>query len=323
MKVLFYVRPDLTVRPAGDTVQVLKTAEYLRARGISVAVEGPDAAAGGFDLLHFWGLVPMDALYPAFFRARREGIPAVLTPIYWDLGRYYTAMGSIGRLRLWNGQRPLRREAAGGSLRVFVSGEREAAALEADVGMRLPCSVVRCGVDSAAPDQGFAARGDRVGVLCAARIGPRKNQAALAEQCAARRLPLTLAGPVGNAAYLKRCLRFPAVRFAGVLSPSRLAAEYRHARVHALAGYAETPGLAALEAAAWGCELAITDEGTAREYFGSRAAYCDPYAPESIGAALDSALAARCQPALAARIAERFSWETCLAPLPEAYREII
>ncbi|MCI2057514.1 MAG: glycosyltransferase family 4 protein [Oscillibacter sp.] len=302
---------------------MLKTAQYLRARGIDVAIGGSAAGMADFDLIHFWGLSPMESLYPVFFHAVRSGRPIVLTPIYWDLGRYYAAMGSFQRLRLWNEQRPLRREIAAGSARVFVSGEKEALALTKDVGASLPCTVVPCGIDTrlfgGAPD----VPGTRVGVLCAARIGPRKNQIALAQQCALRRLPLILAGPAGNPAYLNRCLQYQNVQYVGAIPPQRLAALYRSAQIHALVGYAETPGLASLEAAACGCRIVTTTEGTTEAYFEEYAAYCDPYDPGSIGAALDAAAQGESQTELRSAILKKFSWETCLAPLPEVYQSLI
>ncbi|MCI2057758.1 MAG: glycosyltransferase [Oscillibacter sp.] len=303
-------------------MQLLQTAEYLRHRGVCVTI---DAAAPPerFDLVHFWGLSPMETLYPAFSRAAFSGRPVVLSPIYWNLGRYYAAMGSVQRLGLWNGQRPLRRKMAVLSARIFISGEKEARALEEDAGMPLPWTAVPCGIDPELFGREPPGPAARRGVLCAARIGPRKNQLALARQCALRRLPLLLAGPAGNRAYLDRCLRFPGVEYAGPVPPGRLAALYRGARIHALAGYAETPGLAGLEAAACGCEIVATGEGTAREYFGAAASYCDPYDPGSVGAAIDSALEGAHQPELRESVLARFSWETCLEPLAEVYQSLI
>lgn len=320
--ILFFVRRHLMDRPAGDTVQILKTAQYLRDRGISVTIDSAATAANRFDLIHFWGLSPMETLYPAFFRAARAGRQIVLSPIYWDLSRYYESTGSIQRLNLWNEQRPLRREITAGSARIFVSGENEAQALAEDVGMPLSCTVVPCGIDAQLLGGKLDCAQTRTGILCAARIGPRKNQIALAQQCALCRIPLILAGPVGNQAYFNQCLQYPNVQYAGVASPQRLATLYRRCLLHALVGYAETPGLASLEAAACGCEIVTTSEGTAEEYFGGEATYCDPYARDDIGAAIHDALGKKRQPRLRDSILEHFSWEACLRPLLDAYSEL-
>lgn len=302
-------------------MQIQKTARYLEAHGFSVTI-GSAEQAEKFDLIHFWGLSPMESLYPAFARAARSGRRIVLSPVYWDLSRYYAAMGSVQRLGLWNRQRPLRREIATRSARIFVSGRKEAESLERDVGAPLSCTAVPCGIDRSVWGEKPDSQRRRPGILCAARISPRKNQTALARQCAIRRIPLLLAGPPGNPAYLERCLQFPNVRYAGALPPRQLAALFREFRIHALTGYAETPGLASLEAAACGCEIVTTDAGTAGEYFGEDAFYCDPYVPDSIGAALDAAADTGCQPRLRDAILSRFSWENCLLPLREAYENL-
>jgi glycosyltransferase involved in cell wall biosynthesis len=130
-------------------------------------------------------------------------------------------------------------------------------------------------------------------VLCVARLGPLKNQLALIEACAGI-APLTLVGPSQAGGYLSECEAAAARHGACQILPARPQAElwplYAGARVHALASFRETPGLVSLEAAALGCGVVSTDRGSAEEYLGDEADYCDPSDVGSIRAAIQRAL---------------------------------
>lgn len=83
MKVIFQSRSTLFSVPGGDTVQILKTKEYLEKLGVSVDISTdlePDLA--GYDLVHLFNLIrPQDVLIQAR-NAKRQGKKIALSTIY-------------------------------------------------------------------------------------------------------------------------------------------------------------------------------------------------------------------------------------------------
>jgi len=193
-----------------------------------------------------------------------------------------------------------------------------------------PCfNVVPNGVDvelfsSASPDEFVARYGIRDFVLCAAGVNPRKNQIGLIR--AVRHLPvqLVLIGDHDNA-YGTACMREAEsnVVFLDRMPQRELASAYAAAKVHVLASYYETPGLANLEAALAGCNIVSTNRGCTREYFGEFAWYCDPNDVDSIAEAVASAYYAPYQEALAERIFGRFTWLRAAQATLDAYRQVL
>lgn len=87
MKVLFITRPTVFSGPGGDTVQLLKTAEYLEAQGIDVTfAENPLPGLNDYDLVHFFNLRNPQDLLVNVRRVKEARIPSVLSTIW---GSYY------------------------------------------------------------------------------------------------------------------------------------------------------------------------------------------------------------------------------------------
>lgn len=171
---------------------------------------------------------------------------------------------------------------------------------------------------AASPAKASRPFGDSDYVLYAGRIEPRKNVLGLIHACRALNLPLVVIGsaPHGQENYLSQCRQSAAdgsVRFVGALAKGdpRLTAAMASARVFALPSWFETPGLAALEAAAAETPVSITERGSTREYFGSDVHYCDPAVPKTVRTAIESAwhdpVATRAR--LAQRIRQQWNWQ--------------
>lgn len=132
-------------------------------------------------------------------------------------------------------------------------------------------------------------------VLCVANIEPRKNQHALIQ--AMKHLPdrkLMLIGHVRDEDYFRKCgiAENDQVCFIGGLEPNSelLISAYQNAAVFCLPSTLETPGIAALEAAAVGTPIVITAEGCTKEYFQSGVEFVDHQSIESIASGLATAL---------------------------------
>jgi len=83
MKILFQSRITLFSVPGGDTVQLVKTAEYLRKFGVDVDISTelePDLS--GYDLVHLFNLMRPQEVYLQARNAKRQGKCVALSTIY-------------------------------------------------------------------------------------------------------------------------------------------------------------------------------------------------------------------------------------------------
>jgi glycosyltransferase involved in cell wall biosynthesis len=87
MKVLFITRPTVFSGPGGDTIQLLKTKEYLEAIDVKVDIhDNTEIIFDGYDVIHFFNLRnPQDILFYVK-KAKEKNIPIVLSTIW---GSYY------------------------------------------------------------------------------------------------------------------------------------------------------------------------------------------------------------------------------------------
>jgi len=104
---------------------------------------------------------------------------------------------------------------------------------------------------------------------------------------------------------------------------SFLASLMKNTKVLAQPSFYETPGLAALEAAACGTAVVVSERGCTREYFGDAAHYCDPTDPHSIRDAIEAALAGGSSELLKERIGREFTWRRAAEETKLAYRQLL
>jgi glycosyltransferase involved in cell wall biosynthesis len=228
------------------------------------------------------------------------------------------------------------REMAHHADRLILVSERERARLARIGAETTRARIVRNPVDAAffgAADPALFR--DHVGlsdfVLCVARLEPRKNQLMLVHALRETGLPVVLVGQATNNTYAQVLERHATgdLRILGRLpahSPL-LASAYAAARVVALPSWAEGAPLAALEAAAAGARLVLSDDSGESEYFGDLARYCDPGDAASIRAAVlaawDDPRDAATVAARKAHIAEEFGWPRHRAATEAVYAEAL
>lgn len=327
MNVLFCARDNLFQSPAGDTEQILKTAAYLKSKGVQVSINSSPQNGSHYDLIHLFNLTPIEQTYACFCWAKFHNIKMVISPIYWNLERYYQAHDSNERLFLWKRYQSFRKEILEGCDMVFPSGRLEMENLMQEIEQEFPYTVIHNGVDldslNLATPMDTISLPPKPYILCAARICPRKNQLTLAKICDTMDQKLVLAGSINNERYFEKCLQYKNVSYAGFLEQKALAVLYENASLHVLPSFAETPGLASMEAAMRGCNIVSTSEGDASEYFEDMATYCDPYDENDIRRALVQGLSHDFQPRLKEHVIEKFGWESCLAPLYQSYLKVL
>lgn len=89
MKVLFQSRKTLYSAPGGDTIQLLKTKEYLEKQGVDVDITldlTPDVSS--YDIVHVFNLMRPQELYLQVKNARRYGKKVALSTIYGPYEEY-------------------------------------------------------------------------------------------------------------------------------------------------------------------------------------------------------------------------------------------
>ena len=345
----------------GDTVQVTKTAEYLRRLGIEVDIklctESP--AYADYDLLHFFNIIrPADILH----HIQASGKPYVVSTIFVDYAEYeQKARGGIARLLfkcfsadqveylkvvarrlkngekivspgyLWRGHRRSLLYIARHAARLLPNSQSEYNRLAARYRLQqAPHSytVVPNGIDANLFKRSHAQplRNNKL-VLCVGRIEGRKNQLNLIRALQDSGFTLYIIGsPSANQmAYFEECKKYegPDLRFISAVSQQELVQYYTTAKVHVLPSWFETTGLSTLEAAAMGCNIVITDKGDTREYFEDFAWYCDPESPASIKAAIEQAAAAPVQEQLVEKIYTQYTWDAVAGKTRQVYAEVI
>ncbi len=164
-------------------------------------------------------------------------------------------------------------------------------------------------------------------VLNVANVEPRKNQLALIE--AMRAFPdhkLIVIGGVRDRAYLEACRNAGGEQFIHIHRLDHhselLRSAYAACDAFCMPSTVETPGLAALEAAAAGAKVVITEKGSAPEYFLDHAWYVDHKSIPSIIDGLRGALtkhAATHGGAMLDRIRNRYRWKHAAQALAQIY----
>lgn len=358
MKVLFISRSTLFSSAGGDTIQIMKTAEYLRRTGIEVDVRlcTEKIDYGPYRLIHFFNIIrPADILQHIF----DSGKPYVVSTIYVDYAEYekhirkgwtkllFRCFSSdqaeylkvlarrwrngerivSPRYLLWGHRRSVRyiiRTAAC----LLPNSQNEYRRLVAHYELQQTYRIIPNAIDPALfafPDD--ERNRDPTIVLCVGRIEGRKNQLNLIRALNATRFTLFIIGSASpnQLDYYRECRNAAGnnIRFVPAITQETLIRYYATAAVHVLPSWFETTGLSTLEAAAMGCNIVITDKGDTREYFEDYAWYCDPESPASILAAVENAAAGKQHPELIKKIFDLYTWESAAAATAKAYSEVI
>jgi glycosyltransferase involved in cell wall biosynthesis len=322
VKALLVVRPDAAAKPGGDLVHAERSAAALRALGADaelVATDAPDPR--GYDVAHVFGIFEPATAQRQIAAIRAHRVPLVLSPIWLDLRAFFATAPHLKRalasrsvaeterrlaaLHRAEAQLPWRGSIArtcdrriaaqralvlaadvvlpASEVEAYLYGERLRAA-------RVPFVVAPLGIDDDA--FGFERPRARGGVLCAGRVEPKKNQAALLYALREIDVEVTIVGNAYDPRYLALCRRWASARtrFVDHAPHDEVVRMMAGAAVHAHPSWLESPGLSSLEAAATGARVVVGDRGCEREYFGPDVDYADPADPATIRAAVLRAL---------------------------------
>lgn len=287
MTILFdHAEPALLVH-GGMLTQIHQTKAALEALGCQVEyLRWWDQAQRG-DILHYFGRMPPHLLT----LAQAKGIKVVL-------GELFAVQGSRSPQQLW-AQRQMMRLMRVLVPRKLMAPFRWETHRLADANIALTpweahlqnylfevakekIHVIPNGVEETFLKSTPAVRGQWL--VCTATITERKRVLELAEAAVAARTPLWVIGQAYSDAdeyarsFFQLSRAHPQIlRFEGPIGDRvKLAQVYREARGFVLLSASESLSLSALEAAACGCPLLLSDLPWARSVFAAHASYCVP-----------------------------------------------
>ena len=321
LTILFNTYPVAFACPGGGEVQLSQYRRALERLGHRVVLY--DQWHPQFkecDIVHYFSVQGWAA--PFCHYARRQGKPVVVSTILWLGENKYdydlTAIGQV--LAACDLALPNSRG----------EGERLAAWYGLSPDKFVP---VVNGVDEV-----FFTPGDpalfrsRFGIngpfiLSIANIEPRKNQLRLIRASRDLAVQLVLMGRIRDTAYWEACqaAMHKAVRYLGPVDYASALhrAAYAACRAFILPTLLETPGLAALEAAAQGAPLCLTREGCTEEYFAEQALYVDSESEESIRDGLIAVQRETRSEARSRFVRERYTWDIAASQLETIYRRLL
>ena len=158
--------------------------------------------------------------------------------------------------------------------------------------------------------------------------GPHKNVRRLIDAAIKYDFRLVLAGKCGSRefqAYVAETVKkHPNISYRGWISDDELRQLYATAKCFALPSLFEGVGLVALDAAACGCDIVMTDRGAPQEYYNGMAKLVDPESADDIGKAVKTILDGDShQPELGAYVRENHSARASSSALIGAYERMV
>lgn len=331
LKVLFQSRGDYKNNVAGDSIQMLKTKEYLEKLDVSVDISSNSRISiEKYDLIHIFNLTRAKESYRFSQNAISQNKPYVLSTIYWNMIYYIKKDKNASSMyEWWAAQNELRREILKNASMLLPNSQIEMEVIKKDFMTDQKSFIIPNCSDSlfykGRPENFISQYELKDFVLCVGRISPRKNQLSLIEALKGIDLKLVLIGPKSSEEYYGTC-RMAAgdnVIFIDKMKHHELASAYAAAKVHVLPSWFETPGLSSLEAGLAGCNIVTTDKGSTKEYFKDMADYCNPSSIESISKAVIAAYNKPKGSILREYILENYTWEAAAKKTQEAYRCVL
>ena len=322
MRVIVNTYPVAFACPGGGEIQLLKTEEHLIAQGIDVIRFNPwSPSLHDADLVHFFSCMGGSYNFHAYLI--KHSIPYVVSSILWpdDVKKF-----PISEIKYILSNAAL----------IFPNSQAEAQII-ADK-FQIPFHkfhVTHNGVDEIFLQQNTSPQLAKQTfnlpeqfILSVGNIEPRKNQVLMIKAAKRLGLPLVIAGHIRDQQYFEQVREF-APELLSYLGPVPHASElqislYRACSVFVLPSFYETPGLAALEAAAVGAPIVITSVGATQEYFDNHALYCSPDSEQELIAGIKYQLAHQNQDRTAQiNFIQRYGWDQVAKQVIAGYQKVV
>lgn len=322
MRVLFNTYPWAFATPGGGEIQLLKYAEHLPAFDVDVIrhdIWRP--AFDRVDLVHFFACLSGSIQFCGYVKSR--GLPLVISTSLWiteETAHRYPMDEIRGQLSLAD--------------LIVTNSDTESDTLSRVLGLpRENFVTVMNGVEPhfSEPHDPALFRAhygiDGPFVLNVGNVEARKNQLNLVRAMQGHDLPVVVIGHVREPDYGRQVMAEGGTQlcYLGPLDHADplLASAYAACAAFVLPSTLETPGLAALEAAAAGAPLVVTSEGSTRDYFANWAHYIRHDDLVGIRQGIDAALAAGPSLELKEHVRSNYAWSAVTQTLAGFYRRIM
>jgi len=320
MNVIFNTYPVAFQCPGGGEIQLMKSIEALSKQGIDVIKFDPwSTKLTDADVVHHFSTQGGSMNFCGY--VHNQGIPLVVSPIIWlgDKPDIYP-LGEISEL-----------------LRVADVICPNSSAEAHQLGSYFNIPEKKFVITHNGIDEIFTQKVDgelfrdhysinEPFILCVGNIEPRKNQLKLIESIQNLNIKLILIGNIRDEPYFTQCKNADiknSMDFVGHINhhDPLLRSAYSACEVFVLPSMLETPGLAALEAAATGSKIVITEVGATQEYFGENVFYINPTSIDSISNAITTAL--KTDRPLFKDEMLKYSWDNTAKQLINAYHKAL
>jgi len=320
MKVLFNTYPMAFHTPGGGEIQLLQYKKFLSETGVKVKLlDIWNPHFRDYDVVHFFSCMSGSLHFCAFIK--KIGLPLLVSPNLW-ITEEHKHLYPHEEIRT---QFILADKVIGNS-------DSECDLLAQVFNMpREKFVTVYNGVDelffeSVSPNifrEHFGIYGPFI--LNVANLEPRKNQLQLAKAIKDfPNLTLVIIGYERDIEYAQQCFveGGDQLRYLGALphDSELLRSAFAACELFVLPSTLETPGLAALEAAAVGAKVVVTSEGSAKEYFGEGAVYVDNSDVQNIVQGIQVALSEPHNLLTSLCMRANFTWQHVIKNLAEVYR---
>jgi glycosyltransferase involved in cell wall biosynthesis len=323
MRVVYNTYPVAFDCPGGGEVQLRQSAAALTKRGLDIQLFDPwKPQLESADLVHFFSVQGGSMNFCSYVKNQRR-LPLLISPVLWltPENRPLLPLDEIRDLLHLCDQ-------------ILPNSQLEARQLCKEFDLEPEkVTVVHNGVDESfaepvSPDIFKNRFGiERPFLLNVANVEPRKNQLRLAQAAKSIGMDLVILGNVRDDAYHRACQDAAGShwRWLGALDHASdiLRSAYGACDLFVLPSLLETPGLAALEAAAAGAKVLVTKEGSTREYFAEYVTYVDPLSTREIQSGVVASLQKVCSSDLAKHVLSRFTWQNAARQLHEAYQTVL
>lgn len=331
MNILFQIRDDYLKNLAGDSIQMLKTKEYLEKLGVNVSISTSfHTNLENYDLIHLFNLIRVKETYGFAQNVMKQNKKYVISTIYWDMTDYINKdKNSPSTLEWWKKNNILRNKVLLEAAALLPNSNMEIQVLNKAFGIDHSCYVIPNCSDrmfySANGHKFIEKFGLKDFILCVGRLSYRKNQLTLIDAVKKTDYKLVLIGRKSSEDYYQLCKNEANdnVIFIDELKHHDLISAYGAAKVHVLPSWFETPGLSSLEAGIAGCNIVTTDRGCTKEYFRDMVNYCNPENVESIYQSIVDAFRKPKEKTLSDYILNHYTWEAAAKKTLDTYIDVL
>ncbi len=329
MKVLLCARSDYANLSSGDTTIIFKIYSFLKEKGILVDICGANEEVdyNKYDIVHLFDIKNIFDTYKHFKLSNYSKCNIVVSPMYFNMNKFFKYSGYTERSNLWNSCKVYREMILKKSRIIFCNSEYEKNLINKDFSIKGEIKVVYNGVKINYEEVPLYNFKERYGldnyILCVGRICESKNQFVLSKVCDELGIDLVLVGTTIEENYLRECLKYAKVHYLGFMNEYDLYNAYTFSTAHVLASFSEVTSFSSLKAASYGCNIVVTEEGASKEYFKDMAIYCDPYNYDSIKSAVKSSMIKRKNDILKEYIRENYDLDIMVEEIYNGYLSLM